>query len=80
MSSAALSRFLVSVKSPCTTTVSAPLRTLLTASSNHSLPAALAHEDGLTSQMVFDREAKYGAHNYHPLPVALTKGEGEIKA
>lgn len=30
----------------------------------------------LTSQMVFDREDKYGAHNYHPLPVALSKGEG----
>jgi len=25
---------------------------------------------------VFDRENKYGAHNYHPLPVALAKGEG----
>jgi len=25
---------------------------------------------------VFDREHKYGAHNYHPLPVALCKAEG----
>lgn len=33
----------------------------------------------LTSQMVFDREDKYGAHNYHPLPVALAKGEGLLK-
>lgn len=30
----------------------------------------------LTSQDVFDREDKYGAHNYHPLPVALCRGEG----
>lgn len=30
----------------------------------------------LTSQQVFDREAKYGAHNYHPIPVALTRGLG----
>ncbi|XP_039965495.1 ornithine aminotransferase, mitochondrial [Bactrocera tryoni] len=30
----------------------------------------------VTSQQVFDRENKYGAHNYHPLPVALTRGEG----
>lgn len=30
----------------------------------------------LTSQQVFDREDKYGAHNYHPLPVALTKAQG----
>lgn len=29
-----------------------------------------------TSQLVFDREDKYGAHNYHPLPVALCRGEG----
>ncbi|XP_034243771.1 ornithine aminotransferase, mitochondrial isoform X2 [Thrips palmi] len=30
----------------------------------------------ITSQQVFDREDKYGAHNYHSLPVALCKGEG----
>lgn len=30
----------------------------------------------MTSQMIFDREDKYGAHNYHPLPVALCKGKG----
>ncbi|KAI8121953.1 Ornithine aminotransferase, mitochondrial [Lucilia cuprina] len=30
----------------------------------------------LSSQDVFERENKYGAHNYHPLPVALTKAEG----
>lgn len=28
------------------------------------------------SQAVFEREDRYGAHNYHPLPVALTRGEG----
>ncbi|XP_017139153.1 ornithine aminotransferase, mitochondrial [Drosophila miranda] len=28
------------------------------------------------SEAVFAREQKYGAHNYHPLPVALAKGEG----
>ncbi|XP_013107431.2 ornithine aminotransferase, mitochondrial [Stomoxys calcitrans] len=30
----------------------------------------------LNSQQVFEREDKYGAHNYHPLPVALTKAKG----
>ncbi|KAL9909638.1 ornithine aminotransferase precursor isoform 1-T3 [Glossina fuscipes fuscipes] len=30
----------------------------------------------LTSQQVFEREQKFGAHNYHPLPVALTKAKG----
>lgn len=28
------------------------------------------------STVVFEREEKYGAHNYHPLPVALCKGQG----
>eukprot|EP00099_Drosophila_melanogaster_P021829 NP_649139.1 ornithine aminotransferase precursor [Drosophila melanogaster] len=31
---------------------------------------------GSRSELVYARENKYGAHNYHPLPVALTKGEG----
>lgn len=30
----------------------------------------------LTSQQAIDLEDKYGAHNYHPLPVVLNKGEG----
>lgn len=28
------------------------------------------------AQPIIDREEKYGAHNYHPLPVVLEKGEG----
>ncbi len=28
------------------------------------------------SQSLIDREERYGAHNYHPLPVVLEKGEG----
>ncbi|MEO9510665.1 MAG: ornithine--oxo-acid transaminase [Flavobacteriaceae bacterium] len=35
--------------------------------------AVLEH---LTSQQAIDLENKYGAHNYHPLPVVLCKGEG----
>ncbi|KAL4640157.1 ornithine aminotransferase, mitochondrial [Arapaima gigas] len=30
----------------------------------------------LSSSEVYAREEKYGAHNYHPLPVALARGEG----
>jgi len=29
-----------------------------------------------SSQMAMDLEDKYGAHNYHPLPVVLAKAEG----
>ncbi|XP_078079523.1 ornithine aminotransferase, mitochondrial [Mustelus asterias] len=37
---------------------------------------SLKNEKSLTSEEVFAREEKYGAHNYSPLPVALAKGEG----
>ena len=30
----------------------------------------------LTSQEAIELENKYGAHNYHPLPVVLSRGEG----
>jgi ornithine--oxo-acid transaminase len=30
----------------------------------------------LTSRMAIDLEERYGAHNYHPLPVVLAKGQG----
>ncbi|KAI4807653.1 hypothetical protein KUCAC02_027445 [Chaenocephalus aceratus] len=30
----------------------------------------------LTSEDIYTREDKYGAHNYHPLPVALERGKG----
>ena len=29
----------------------------------------------MTQQDYIDREDKFGAHNYHPLPVVLDKGE-----
>jgi ornithine--oxo-acid transaminase len=30
------------------------------------------------SEQFMDMEARYGAHNYHPLPVVLAKGEGAL--
>ena len=30
----------------------------------------------LSQQEYIEREEKYGAHNYHPLPVVLERGEG----
>ncbi|MCK9208118.1 MAG: ornithine--oxo-acid transaminase [Salinivirgaceae bacterium] len=32
----------------------------------------------MTAQEYMDRESKYGAHNYHPLPVVLDKGKGPL--
>ena len=31
---------------------------------------------GEKSEFVFKREEKYGAHNYHPLPVAIARAKG----
>ncbi|MDG1812176.1 MAG: ornithine--oxo-acid transaminase [Polaribacter sp.] len=36
----------------------------------------MADLDQLTSQQAIELENKYGAHNYHPLPVVLSRGEG----
>ncbi|PKP53327.1 MAG: ornithine--oxo-acid transaminase [Bacteroidetes bacterium HGW-Bacteroidetes-1] len=33
-------------------------------------------KETMTSQLAIELEDKYGAHNYHPLPVVLSKGEG----
>jgi len=44
--------------------------------STQPAPAVGNAKIGPVSQKVFDREDKFGAHNYHPLPVALSKGEG----
>ena len=30
----------------------------------------------MSNQFYIELEEKYGAHNYHPLPVVLEKGEG----
>lgn len=51
---------------------------LASTSGANKAPTAFEYQaaDQLTSQVVFDRENKYGAHNYHPLPVALCKGDG----
>jgi ornithine--oxo-acid transaminase len=35
-----------------------------------------AEKASLKSQDVFDREERYGGHNYKPIPVALSRGEG----
>lgn len=43
---------------------------------HHPKAKSCESKKALTSQDVFDREAKYGAHNYHPIPVALSRGEG----
>ena len=41
-----------------------------------STQAAAKIPPGQASQTIFDREDKYGAHNYHPLPVAISKAKG----
>ncbi|MDH5413281.1 MAG: ornithine--oxo-acid transaminase [Flavobacteriaceae bacterium] len=36
----------------------------------------MAVVEQISSQQAIELENKYGAHNYHPLPVVLTRGEG----
>uniref|UniRef100_A0A3Q3X7P1 Ornithine aminotransferase n=1 Tax=Mola mola TaxID=94237 RepID=A0A3Q3X7P1_MOLML len=41
-----------------------------------SAASKLKTDRPLTPEEIYAREEKYGAHNYHPLPVALERGEG----
>jgi len=41
----------------------------------NSHSSKLSESSQIKSQEVFDKESKFGAHNYHPLPVALIKGK-----
>ncbi|XP_026988507.2 ornithine aminotransferase, mitochondrial [Tachysurus fulvidraco] len=45
-------------------------------SSSTAASSIKREERPLSSEEVFTREERYGAHNYHPLPVALQRGEG----
>lgn len=45
-------------------------------SSSHVATEDIPFVLGAESEAVFEREAKYGAHNYHSLPVVLSRGKG----
>jgi ornithine--oxo-acid transaminase len=45
-------------------------------SRQYGLSATPPGPPGPNSEAIFEREYKYGAHNYKPVPVALCKGEG----
>jgi hypothetical protein len=45
--------------------------------STQAAPAVGNAKIGEASEKIFAREDRYGAHNYHPLPVALCKGKGK---
>ncbi|XP_045075649.1 ornithine aminotransferase, mitochondrial-like isoform X2 [Coregonus clupeaformis] len=65
-----LSHSLRSAAPALTRAVHSGTRPASTAASN------LKTDQPLTAEEVYAREEKYGAHNYHPLPVALEKGKG----
>lgn len=65
------------LKSGSVTRNGANSRSLATATSlNQKAGTAAAANQKSKSEQVFEREEKFGAHNYHPLPVALCKGQG----
>lgn len=49
---------------------------LIHSSLKRSQGAAQTTTGASKSETVFEREERYGAHNYHPLPVALCRGKG----
>ena len=51
-------------------------KSLIQAIRHFSAVKPAVNNQGTSSQRVYDREDKYGAHNYHPLPVALCRGKG----
>lgn len=48
----------------------------VSSSSNNNQQVANSSPKANKSEAVYEREDKFGAHNYHPLPVALTRGKG----
>jgi ornithine--oxo-acid transaminase len=51
-------------------------RVAVSVSRNKSTRPKTKFQQTAASQAVFDKEIKYGAHNYGPLPVALCRGQG----
>ncbi|XP_061787822.1 ornithine aminotransferase, mitochondrial [Nerophis lumbriciformis] len=51
-------------------------RSVHSGGSRSASAAAKKSEQPLAAEEIYAREEKYGAHNYHPLPVALERGEG----
>lgn len=52
------------------------LTNVLKQHSTKAAPAVGPAKIGIPSEKVFSREEKYGAHNYHPLPVAIRNAKG----
>ena len=55
---------------------STKINTAASASTKVKAGEATTNKIGQKSEYVFAREDKYGAHNYHPLPVAIEKAKG----
>lgn len=52
-------------------------RALMSSSRSASSVAVETNSSSSKSAAHIDLEDRYGAHNYHPLPVVIAKGEGE---
>lgn len=53
-----------------------PTASQMHTSSGVKTKAMDGNKRSLTSQTIFDLEDRYGAHNYHPIPAALCRGQG----
>uniref|UniRef100_A0A6G1S3M4 Ornithine aminotransferase n=1 Tax=Aceria tosichella TaxID=561515 RepID=A0A6G1S3M4_9ACAR len=59
-----------------TTLVNTPIRSISSGADRHQQVAPTNAPAKTKSEIVYEREERYGAHNYHPLPVALSRGNG----
>nr|XP_002131991.1 ornithine aminotransferase, mitochondrial [Ciona intestinalis] len=50
--------------------------TFLVRQASTAIPNANSHKGKLSATEIIERERQYGAHNYDPLPVALSAGKG----
>lgn len=69
-------RLCASVTSPAKTGPVNQVKLYCSAAAGPKIAPLAIDEVDAKSQKVMDRENQYGAHNYHPLPVALSRGQG----
>lgn len=46
--------------------------------SSHTNKSSKARDVSAKTQTIIDRETRYGAANYHPLPVVIQRGSGQF--
>ena len=64
------------LRSTCQRAVLTCSRSLRNTAHQSTATQSAVNKIGAQSNDVFEKEKRYGAHNYGPIPVAIDKGEG----